>query len=214
VETFIIKNWIRTGVICGLIALVIYPLIIFVSFPINITLLLACAFGILLIVASIGLYKIVSLHKKTLTLQLAVLFNIIACSVVTMMFTIQIALFSFRQEAKSDLPRETTNYIWQIPNIIQLGLDVVWDIFFCIGTFLLAMNMFNHPRFGKIISVAGMTVALLLFVLNIWTFPMPPGESGSIDAGPLTALWYLAATIMTMRSFGWADKVLYERNAV
>ncbi|RPI18119.1 MAG: DUF4386 family protein [Ignavibacteriae bacterium] len=207
-KTYIEKKWIQTGIICGFLTMIIYPSILFISFPLNITLLLAFAFGILLLIASIGLYHILGLHNKSMTLQLGVLFNIIGCSVVTMMFTIQIALISLKEKAAPDITREIKNYIWQMPNTIQLGLDIVWDIFFGLGTFLIALNMFNHPRFGKIISIIGMAIALLLLVLNIATFPIPPGEAGSFDAGPLIALWYLVTVIMTARSLGWVDSVI------
>jgi hypothetical protein len=102
------------------------------------------------------------------------------------------------------------NYIIQFPNTIQLGLDVVWDIFLGVGTILLAINMFRHPRLGKIFSITGIIIALALLVLNITTFPVPPAESGSIDLGPLAALWYLAVTIRIAMSFKWVDEKLFQ----
>ena len=63
--------------------------------------------------------------------------------------------------------------------------------------------MFGHPRLGKILSISGILIAFALLVLNIYSFPIPPAESGSIDLGPLTALWYLAVTIQIARSMKW-----------
>jgi hypothetical protein len=38
---------------------------------------------------------------------------------------------------------------FEAANGIQLGLDVAWDLFLCLGTVLLAANMWNHPPFGR-----------------------------------------------------------------
>ena len=205
-NTSITKTWIKTGIISGFITLAVYPLMIFVSFPVQITLILACLFGLMFIVASIGLYNFISLNSKSVSLQLGVLFNIIGCSVVTMMFTIQLALFHTVRNTNVDITKEMKNYIFLFPNTIQLGLDVVWDIFVGVGTILLAVNMFKHPRLGKIFSITGVIIALALLVLNIYSFPIPPAESGSIDLGPLVALWYLAVTIGIAMSFKWVDE--------
>ena len=209
-NTSITKTWIKTGIISGFITLAVYPVMIFVSFPVQITLVLACAFGFLFMIASVGLYNFISLNKKSVSLQLGVLFNIIASAVVTMMFTIQMALFHTVRNSNIDITKEMKNYIIQFPNTIQLGLDVVWDIFLGAGTILLAINMFRHPRLGKIFSITGIIIALALLVLNITTFPVPPAESGSIDLGPLAALWYLAVTIRIAMSFKWVDEKLFQ----
>jgi hypothetical protein len=200
------KTWIKAGIICGFITMVVYPTMLFISLPVQLTLVLACSFGFLLMIASIGLYQFISLNKKTVSLQLGVLFNIIAAAVVVMMFTIQLALFQSNQNPGFEITKEMKNYIFQFPNTIQLALDVVWDIFLGVGTVLLAVNMFNNPRLGKILSISGILIALALLVLNISAFPVPPAESGSIDLGPLAALWYLAVTIRIAASLKWVDE--------
>lgn len=199
-KTSIEKTWIKTGIISGFLTMAVYPTMLLVSLPVQLTLVVACSFGFLFMIASIGLYKFISLNKNTVSLQLGVLFNIIGCSVVTMMLTIQLALFHLKQNSAIEITKEMKNYIFQFPNTIQLGLDVVWDLFVGVGTILIAINMFNHPRLGKILSISGVLITLALLVLNIYTFPIPPGESGSIDLGPLVALWYLAVTIQIARS--------------
>jgi hypothetical protein len=200
------KTWVKTGMICGFLALIIYPTMMFVSLPVQLMLVLACSFGFLLMIASIGLYYFISLNKKTVSLRLGVLFNIIGCAVVTMMFTIQLALFQTKLSSNIEAAKEMKNYIFQFSNTIQLGLDVVWDIFFGVGTVLLALNMFRHPRYGKVFSISGTAIALALLVFNIYSFPVPPAESGSIDLGPFVALWYLAVTIRIAMSFKWVDE--------
>jgi len=197
------KTWIKTGMISGFIVLAVYPVMILVEFPVQLTLVLACLFGFLFMIASIGLYYFISLNNKSVSLQLGVLFNIIACAVIVMMLTIQLALFQTKLNSVIEATKEMKNYIFQFSNTIQLGLDVVWDIFIGTGTVLFAINMFKHPRLGKIFSVTGIIIALALLVLNIYSFPVPPAESGSTDLGPLVALWYLAVTIKIAMSMKW-----------
>ena len=207
------KTWIKAGMLCGFITMVIYPSMLLISLPVQLTLILACSFGFLLMIASIGLFQFISLNNKTVSLQLGILFNIIACCVVVMMFTIQLALFQSNQNPGFEITKEMKHYIFQFPNTIQLALDVVWDIFLGAGTVLLALNMFKHPRFGKVFSISGVLIAGALLALNIYSFPVPPAESGSIDLGPLVALWYLAVTIRIAISFKWVDEKIISTRA-
>jgi hypothetical protein len=207
-ETPLQKNWVKAGMISGFITVIAYPVMILVSLPVQLQLVLACFFGFFFMIASLGLYHFISINRKTVSSQLGVLFNIIGCSVVTMMLTIQLALFHLKETSSIDATKEMKNYIFQFPNSIQLGLDVVWDIFVGVGTVLLAANMFKHPRLGKIFSISGILITLALLFLNIYTFPIPPGESGSVDLGPLVALWYLAVTIRIAMSLKWVDRTV------
>ena len=50
-----------------------------------------------------------------------------------------------------------------------------WDVFLAIGTFLFALNMWTHPRFGRAFTRSpGGVLAVLLLTLNFGTFPEPP----------------------------------------
>jgi hypothetical protein len=92
---------------------------------------------------------------------------------------------------------------YQAANGIQLGLDMAWDLFLALGAFLLALNMWSHPRFGRLFSGVGILLAVGLLTLNIATFPKPPAESHFVDLGPLVGVWYLAVTISIARSLTW-----------
>jgi hypothetical protein len=59
--------------------------------------------------------------------------------------------------------------------------------------------MFGDARFGWILGTAGVLIAVALLILNLWTFPTTPAAKDLVDLGPLLGLWYLAATIMTIR---------------
>ena len=72
----------------------------------------------------------------------------------------------------------------------------------------LALTIHPHPTLSETISFAaeayeGMLIAALLLAFNIATFPVPPAESGRVDLGPVAGIWYLIASILVLRSFGW-----------
>ena len=201
-------KWIKTGIICGYLTVIVFPVMLFVDLPVQLTLTLAASFGILLLIASVGLYHFISLNENSLSLQLGALFNIIAAAVVVIMFTVQLGLFSEGKTYGQDVQKEVKTYVFKTANLTQMSLDVVWDIFISLGTILFALSMLSHPKLGKIIGGVGILIGIGLLVLNIYTFPIPPGEAGLIDLGPFTALWYLAVTIMISISFGWAKESL------
>ncbi len=194
----LILSWINIGIICGFLVSIIYPLLQFIS---NLTLgvVLAVLMGILLSLASVGLYYFVSIYKKTITSIIAVISNIIAGTLLTQMFLVQLAIKS----SKPVLIEESNKWIWQSLNHIHYGLDVAWDVYIFIGTLLFAINAFYHPKLGKTFSIAGILISLSMIITNIVAFPIPPSSLGVIDFGPLIGLWYLAITIKITVSKKW-----------
>jgi hypothetical protein len=207
-ENSIKLKWIKTGIICGFLTAVVFPVMILTDLSVQLALALAASFGILLLLASIGLYKFISIHKISLSLQLGALLNIIASAVIIMMITIQLGLFSEGKKGGEEIPKEVKSYVFKTVNLTQMSLDVVWDIFISLGTILLALNMLKHPKLGVIIGGIGILLGAGLLILNILTFPIPPGEAGLVDLGPFVALWYLAVTIMMTISLKWAKESL------
>ena len=82
---------------------------------------------------------------------------------------------------------------------VWLGLDVAWVIYIGLGTISFAWAMLSHPRFRWPFAVPGFGLGILVVLLNLHAFPIPPGEAGSIDVGPFVGLWYLAATVARSR---------------
>ena len=126
------------------------------------------------------------------------------------MLVVQLAI-SFSMEdylknAGDATTKSTLEWIGKVVDKVQLGLDVSWDVFIAIGTLLFAVNMLNHPRFGKILGGIGALLAILLLGFNLYTFPTPPANANLIDFGPFVGLWYLVASIQTLRSLAWAKK--------
>lgn len=214
-ESRVILNWIKTGVICGIITSLIYPLLTLVQMPLILTAVLAAAMGLLLSLASIGLYQVLKLHRKTVKLQIAVLFNIIAGVLLNLMFMVQLTVREFMKgyidQATNEYAQETYEMIWKSVDKVQLGMDLSWDVYLSVGTFLFALSMLTHPRFGKIFGWLGMSFALLLLYFNFISFPVPPGEAGLIDFGPAIGLWYLAVAIRILFSLKWVEESLQKK---
>lgn len=211
-EKKIYRTWIRIGIYAGLAVSIIYPLMIFASLPKKITVVLASLFGPLLLVASLGLYFFLKAHRKTVTGQLAVLSNIIASAMVSLMLIVQLSvnlsMAGLMDSAGEGISEATKKWIWQVVDKVQLGMDVSWDVFIAIGTILFGVAMMKHPRFGKIFGLLGFLIGHFLLVFNLATFPTPPADAGLIDFGPFVGIWYLVATILIIRSLKWFDQQL------
>ena len=198
-EKITTHTWIRLAWITGLTSVACYFGAAFLPLPDVWGLLLVCAFGPLLSVSFLGLYRYFSEHRDGPLLQVACLMGIIAGTMVTIMLIVQVGNNMVRVEtlaaADSDSAREAVNLAWRAVNRVQYLVDVVWDIFICSATMLLGMVMWSHPRFGKIWGGLGTLAGLALLVLNLQTFPTPPAYAGSVDLGPLVALWMSAVFI-------------------
>lgn len=192
-----LKLWIQIGIVCGLLVSIIYPLLIFVPLPDVLQITLIVFFGPLLSIASVGLYYFLIIHKKTIAASIAVVSNIIAGVLITLMFLVQTAIRS----SKPQVIPEGENWIWNSFNHIHYGLDVTWDSYIFLGTFFFALVMFKHPSFGKIFSISGIAIAVAMISINIFSFPIPPGSASLIDMGPFIGLWYLAVTIRIMLAY-------------
>ena len=207
-----IIQWVRVGVGCGIVGDVCYGLAIGVPMPVHLTHVVFWSFGPLLIAGSPGIYFFVRQHRNSIPLQIGTLFLALAGLSVTMMAVIQRAVFETFSSIRPESSDAASYQAWSMGlasgNAVQLGLDIVWDIFILVSTILLAISMYGHPRLGKILSITGITIGLLGLFFNFRTFPAPPGEAGSFDIGPLVGLWFLAVTIMIIVSFKWLRRSL------
>ena len=204
IDGVILKNWIRLGIVCGFLVSVVYPSLIFIPMPQIIQVIFIMAWGPLLGLSAVGLYYFLALHKRTVSLQIAVISQIISGVLVTTMLLVQ----SATRLSKPEMIDPASEWVWGSLNHVQLGLDVAWDVFIFLGSILFAINMYSHPKFGKLFSLTGIVISILLIGFNLSTFPTPPSESGAIDFGPLLGLWGLGVTINILIRYKWVDTKL------
>ena len=204
------RTWIRTGIVCGLAALPVYPLLIFVDLPDILLVVLASFFGPLLAMSSIGLYFFISLHRRSVAVQTAALSNIIAGVTVNLMMIVQLSVNLWMKRSPESViggpSRQILEDAHKVVDKVQLGLDISWDFFIGVGTVLFALAMMSHPKLGRILGWAGLVVGLAILVANFMTFPIPPAESGLFDLGPVMGLWYLAVGIKLLFSLKWVNE--------
>lgn len=185
---------IRTGIAAGLLASIIYPLVLLVTLPRALTAALIAGFGPALALASLGLGQLLRLDHDSLCARVAPVMNIVAGALFTSMLLVQ---FAVGLEAGSNAVSRQVQAVW-------LGLDVAWDVYLGIGTVLFSLAMFKHPKFGRVIASLGLLFALGLLALNLYSFPTPPASAQLIDLGPGIGLWYLIVTIIAWRALPWA----------
>lgn len=192
-------TWTHLAGITGILSVISYFGAAFLPVPDVVTRLLAFAFGPLLSVSFVGIYRTMAPHKDGPMLQTACLFGIVAGVMVTSMLVVQVGNNMVRADmlasAETELARDSVLLAWRAVNRVQYLLDVVWDIFICLALLLLATVMVSHPRFGKIWGGIGILVSVSLLFLNLFTFPFAPGEVGLVDLGPIAAIWMLAVFI-------------------
>ncbi|MFN2442225.1 MAG: hypothetical protein ABR517_06030 [Thermoanaerobaculia bacterium] len=189
-------RWIRIGIVGGLAASALYPVLLFAPLPLAVTAAVAALLGPAIGVGSLGLYHLVRLHGSSVAAALGAILNLLAGCLFTAMALVQLAVRARASEGARDLVG-----VW-------LGLDVAWDVYIGLGTLAFGWAVRRHPRFGWAFAVSGLSLGLLVIVLNLIPFPIPPAEAGSFDIGPFVGLWYLAATIQAWRSLPWAREQL------
>jgi hypothetical protein len=191
-------GWTRIGIAAGLLACLVYPIMVLVSLPRIPQLMLGASFGPALAAASVALARILQARRRAPSLELAAIFNALAGALVTAMIIVQLAInYSTAPAADEQLIRVLKNRLWGV----VLGLDVAFDVFIGLATFLFAVNMMRDPRFGRIIGWAGAFVAVVpLLGANIFYFPDPPYVHGFPHVGIFTGLWYLAVVLTLIHS--------------
>lgn len=208
------RNWIRVGVATGVVAVVSFPLIVYVPMPRFLTLMVAGSFGPALGFASFGLHRLLRLHRDSVTSQIAAISNMVAGALVTAMLMTQFATAVRRDDyfarvSDDEAIRTIIRWVWDV----NLGLDIAFDVYIGLGTTLFGFAMLRHPRFGRVVGGLGILAGALIIIFNFATFPENPGTQGLVDTGPTTGLWYLIVVILTWRSLPWVDEQLAERYA-
>jgi hypothetical protein len=191
-------RWIQVGIVAGLAASVLYPVLLFAPLPLAATAAAAAFLGPSIGIGSLGLRQLIKLRGRSVAATLGAVSNFAAGALFTGMVLVQLAV---RHSGSDIAPQRDLVGVW-------LGLDVAWDVYIGLGTLFFAWSMLGHPRFRWPYAVPGFALGILVIVLNLNTFPTPPAEVGSVDVGPFVGLWYLAATLRSWRSIGWAREQL------
>lgn len=202
------RSMARAGAVAGITAVSAYFGAAFLPLPDAVGLLLAFAFGPLLGISFLGLFHQIATHRDGPALRFGVAFGLMAGVAVTTMLVIQVGNNMFLETqlaaAESEAIKEAARLVHRSVNRVQMLVDVVWDVFICGAGMFIGWAMLRHPVFGRIFGWTGIVASALLLYLNLDTFPMPPAAAGSVDLGPLVAIWFF---IVFIRSFWVTRKV-------
>ncbi len=161
------------------------------------------ALGPVAVVGMLSIHERLSAGRPTLALRAGTVLLVIAFVLFTLMVVVQqtVALQFRDLRASADAPTaELLRTIFTGVDFVQLGMDVTFDLFYCAGMTLLAFVMFHHSEYGRWLGGFGMASALSLLALNLVTFPYVPAESGLIDLGPVTGVWWLLVIVQMIRN--------------
>ncbi len=164
---------------------------------------LAFAIGPVAIWGTLAIYESFVRVFGTFTLRVGTIFLVIAFALLTLMATMQQAVFAeYQQLLGAMAPAEAPTSLkesFALVNRVQLGADVAFDIFYSLGIILISIVIVRRYGFGRLVGIYGLAVASGLLALNIWYFPTPPAAAGSVDLGPATIVWWVGLFVLDSR---------------
>jgi hypothetical protein len=187
--------WFHGGV-AGVLGICCYILAITVPWPetqlgTSVSLVVVSAWPILSIVYSYALYDFVAAEREGVANRLGFVFAVTAFTTVLAMIVVQLAVGAGVGEITRDLDEPTARALRRGLRMIDLGLDVAWDML--IGTALIFSGFAIRTRSGLGLgwAIPSMTLGIALIGLNAATFPWPPGDRGLFDIGPVIGIFVL-----------------------
>lgn len=169
----------------------------------NLILILVFAIGPVAIVGVLEIYERFPATKATLVLKAGTVFLIVAFALFNLMLVVQQLVRLQASEmisvASEEATKQALQAVLRMVDLVQLGIDVSFDIFYCLGVILVSVAMYSYRDFGRIIGVFGVLSAVALLSMNLAAFPEVPSESGLVDLGPITAVWWLAVIVQLIR---------------
>ena len=86
---------------------------------------------------------------------------------------------------------ELLHFMQKSLRLIDLGIDVSWDLFIGVSLIFLSIAINKNNLFKIWWTIIGSILGIGLIVLNVATFPWPPNTKGLIDIGPLVGLYII-----------------------
>lgn len=169
----------------------------------RLSVVLAFAIGPVAVFGTLALSENLQRVFGSSTLRMGTIFLVIAFALLTLMLTMQQAIFAEYQHlldtvAAPEAPA-TLKASFALTNQVQLGADVAFDIFYSLGIIFVSSVLVRSKGLERVIGAYGIVAATGLLVLNLWFFPTPPAAAGSIDLGPVTIVWWVALIVLDGR---------------
>jgi hypothetical protein len=199
------RQWALASIVFGALMLCCFVSMM-IPMTMRVNYVLFMFYGAFFSITIFCIYNFARVFHDSIFLKLSALSLIIAGVVNTLMSSMQGALrMYFRDIPHDSSVSEATRNAWSMGmhagNAIQLGVDVAYDIFLLGGFILIGAALLKHPFYGKWLAWPAMVIGVCGLLLNLWTYPTPPGEAGLFDGGFLIGLWFLAFVVQTIRVY-------------
>jgi hypothetical protein len=161
------------------------------QFGTSAALLVVSVWPVLSIIYSYALYTYVAAERESASNRLAFVFAALAFTTVLAMIIVQLAVGAGLPDVTQSADDATKTAFRRALNLVDLGLDVAWDML--IGTALICSGVAMRRRSGLGLGwgLPSILLGVSLIVLNAATFPMPPGNAGLVDIGPGIGLFVI-----------------------
>ncbi len=187
--------WMGGGV-AGVLSIGGYLVAAFVPWPdtqfgTSATVFTVSLFPILGIVYAYGLRGYIAAERDGAVNTLGFVFAALAFTTLLSMLLAQLSVVTRIAEITSGLDEPVARAIRRGLRMIDLGLDVAWDLL--IGTALIfwGLAMGRRGGLGPYWGYPSVAFGIALIVLNGSTFPTPPANAGLFDIGPFIAAFML-----------------------
>lgn len=185
------------GGICGIIGTSLYVIAIVAPMPNIMAYALVMAWPLLSIIFVYSLYKFIAFVDQNVFNQLAFLMACLAFTILSIMISSQLAVKFGVEEyiAASKSDEEILFVIRKALRLIDMGIDVAWDLFIGVSLLFLSGAMKTNKFFSRWWSLLAALLGITLIILNVVTFPWPPDTRGLFDVGPFIGLYIIALSI-------------------
>jgi hypothetical protein len=193
------RFWLNCG-IAGIAGMVCYILAIALPWPetqagLSLSMIVVSAWPIFSIIYSYGMYTFIAAERDGAANRLALIFAVLAFSTVLSMVIVQMAVGAAFGEIAKGLEEGTSSALSRGLKMVDLGLDIAWDILIGVSMIFSAIALKGRTGFGLWWAAPVMILGVLMLGLNAATFPWPPGEAGLFDIGPFVGTWMLVIAI-------------------
>jgi hypothetical protein len=188
--------WMGGGT-AGVVGVVCYIFVVAFPWPetrlaTSAALVIASAWPILSIIYSYSLYTFVAAEHESSANRLALLFAVAAFTTLLAMLVVQLAVGAGFAEITKGLDEQTAKALGRGLRIIDLGLDVAWDMLISAALIFSGVAMRRRSGLGLAWSVPSVVLGTALAALNAVAFPSPPRDRGLIDIGPVIGIFVMA----------------------
>jgi hypothetical protein len=168
--------------------------------PARVDLLLGLIFGFSMGITAIGIYLFVKLHRTCICLQVGGVAGVFAAFTYLLNTTVFLAL---NTPLEGILVQGDQSFVYSLTNRIQLGLSISWEVLLGGSIFAFGVAFFKQPRPGKVISVLGILLAVLIIFTNLYYFPEIQDAKKLLGLGPFLPAWHLLVSILILSSLKW-----------